>query len=96
MIDLLDPTEPAKKTEPEPAKEPKDKPLKIVWLAVEPRHYAEAQRIKKEDGVEAYRAYAVSMVFSLDGQPIRQQPARKVAEAIAAAFEADYSGEKEK
>lgn len=69
--------------------ESKDITPSIQWLLVEPRHYQEAQRLKKDEGVEAYRGYIISLVFSLDGQrmPTPQPLTKKVIGQVVTAFE---------
>lgn len=82
----LDPEDAPKKDEVTPS---------IAWLVVEPRHYQEAQRLKKDEGIEAYRGYIVTLVFSLDRQSVRQPHTltKKVIGQIVTAFEERF-GEK--
>lgn len=70
----------------------KDTVPSIAWLLIEPRHYQEAQRIKKDVGIDAYRDYVISLVFSLDGRrmPPQQPLTKKVIGQVAAAFEERY------
>lgn len=79
--------------DPADAPSPKDVVPSIAWLVVEPRHYQEAQRLKKDEGIEAYREYIVSLVFSLDRQSVRQPHtlSKKTVGQIVAAFEERFS-----
>lgn len=77
--------------------ESKDITPSIQWLLVEPRHYQEAQRLKKEENKEAYQDYILSLVFSLDGQrmPPPQPLTKKTIGQVVTAFEERFGVAKE-
>ena len=75
------------------AQAPKAPPKpKILWKAVEPRHYLAAQGIKAASGKTAYNAYVVSLVERLEGEEPKDLT-KAQQEAVLSAFEEKF-GEK--
>lgn len=73
---------------PKPAK-----PARLLWKAVEPRHYAAAQAIESKP---AQRAYIVSLLEAVDGVVLNEERRGElgkeiVAQAVAE-FEEKYGG----